>query len=597
MYSSVCCLAAALLPLGAMSRNIHVSLSAPWPTTCLSPIQEVSEYLSEESSADFWGFAKALRTTDAVAAIDKADSEPYSEAGHEQISSMAVELAASLLSPLQLSALRLTLSVRSFAPLVETHRSLALLSAGKCGDGSSAWVVLRPSGRVVCDPSKLAEAAKAAPGSAWPTVTGTAEAPRPSVDHYFAVDGGLGAAAAAAAAAAESATLYGRLGSSSFWAFHDELAPMLEAGSLGGYTFRHGVPPLGSTTTTALQGYGVNLDIKNMEYNMMDDGGAAAAGGAAVEVAPEDVSFAEGEEAGGFVFSTLHERRPELGPKLAALRKEVSEGGDEELKVWKMKDLGLQAAAAIAADKDPLQRLAALASDFPVHATALARTKVAREVRAEAERSVVALSRGALGGGGSTLFVNGRPVVIDLPSFNLFSLLRTIRSESRLLAKLGDLRLPRDTAAALLELGAQGGAEAGEGAEVRVDIVSGSKGAICFLNNLEKDAQYKRWPRSLRQLMYPSWNLHTLARNLYTMVLVVDPTTAGGLVALQVGGGVGDVLKCVVEGQGPPACPASAHLCVTALLIDCSSADHRSSPRQHVPHPIRSGAHQSRGHR
>jgi|MDSY01.1.fsa_nt_gb hypothetical protein len=120
----------------------------------------------------------------------------------------------------------------------------------------------------------------------------------------------------------------------------------------------------------------------------------------------------------------------------------------------------------------------------------------------------VVLRQGLLGGGGSSLFVNGRVVNIDLNTFNLFSLLRTIRDESRQLERLMQLRLPTATARALLELGMSGGGDLSSrtghvARDIRVDIVSGSKGgAIQFVNNLEKDPQYKRWPRSLRQLMY-----------------------------------------------------------------------------------------------
>ena len=125
----------------------------------------------------------------------------------------------------------------------------------------------------------------------------------------------------------------------------DALVEAQVSGSVASYTFRHGVPPAAASTTTALQGYGVNLDIKNMEYQNLDDGGGSKDGKPdGTDAAAADVSFEEGEEVGGFVFSTLHRRRPGLGPGLAALRQEMvdsaADGGD--MKVWRMKDLGLQ---------------------------------------------------------------------------------------------------------------------------------------------------------------------------------------------------------------------------------------------------------------
>jgi len=526
-------------------RTINVKLSAPWPTSAMSPIQEVSEFMAEESNQDFWAFVAALRTPETMALLDKAESEAYAEASHEQLGSLAVDVASGLLSPLQLSALRLTLAVRNFAPMVETHRSLAAVTSYVCdgvrsGNAGAAWVVLRPSGRVVCSPSELAQ-------TAGPVVSAAAEGAKvPGVDHVF----GSASAPAAGASAPEDATLYGRVGTSSFWAFYDALVSAQEAGTVARCAFRHGTPSRGTTTPTALQGYGVNLDIKNMEYMNIDDGEANkdlnAAEAAGSEASSEDavVSFPEGEEVGGIVFSTLLERTPSAGQDLALLRKELLEASASdsgEIKVWKLKDIGLQATASIVADKDPLKRLGAVAQDFPLQARGLTSVKVPKPLRREVEANYQsrALRAGLSGGGSATLLVNGRPVDIGSVTFNLFALLRTIRDESRLLAKLADLHLPLDTAKALLALGSGGGDDEENGggqssgdSSVRVDIVSGAKGAITFLNNLEKDPQYKKWPKALRQLLFPSWSLHTLSRNLYTCVLVVDPTTSEGLEAL-----------------------------------------------------------------
>ena len=71
-----------------------------------------------------------------------------------------------------------------------------------------------------------------------------------------------------------------------------------------------------------------------------------------------------------------------------------------------------------------------------------------------------------------------------------------------------------------------------EAEEIRIDIYRGAKGALHYINNVEKDPQYKRWPRSLRQLLYPSWQLHALSRNLYTLTLVVDLTEPAALRAI-----------------------------------------------------------------
>jgi UDP-glucose:glycoprotein glucosyltransferase len=63
---------------------------------------------------------------------------------------------------------------------------------------------------------------------------------------------------------------------------------------------------------------------------------------------------------------------------------------------------------------------------------------------------------------------------------------------------------------------------------IRIDMSKGGKYVVYFINNLEKDAQYKQWPRSLKQLLYPSWSLHTIARNMYTLIMIIDIFSSDG---------------------------------------------------------------------
>ena len=45
---------------------------------------------------------------------------------------------------------------------------------------------------------------------------------------------------------------------------------------------------------------------------------------------------------------------------------EAKEGSDGEMKVWDMKQLGLQATSRIIAAKDPLKQLSEISSNFPM---------------------------------------------------------------------------------------------------------------------------------------------------------------------------------------------------------------------------------------
>ena len=48
------------------------------------------------------------------------------------------------------------------------------------------------------------------------------------------------------------------------------------------------------------------------------------------------------------------------------------------------------------------------------------------------------------------------------------------------------------------------------GSIVRIDVSKGAKHVVTFVNNLEKDSMYARWPRALKQLSYPTWSLHSI---------------------------------------------------------------------------------------
>jgi hypothetical protein len=102
---------------------------------------------------------------------------------------------------------------------------------------------------------------------------------------------------------------------------------------------------------TKLQGYGVFLDIKNMEYKNVDDSNLKNEhDGNTANDAP--ISFPEGEEIEGIVFSKLVLRDKMLAselkmPREELLSKAVKTEVTADMKVWKMKDLGLQTVFAV----------------------------------------------------------------------------------------------------------------------------------------------------------------------------------------------------------------------------------------------------------
>eukprot|EP01034_Spumella_vulgaris_P025848 gene25848-32345_t len=149
----------------------------------------------------------------------------------------------------------------------------------------------------------------------------------------------------------------------------------------------------------------------------------------------------------------------------------------------------------------------------------------------------------------NSLYVNGKRFDLSANTFNIYDVLVSIREELQLQSKIQKLPLDKDMKADLVSVAAnidkpakQKAAASGVDAKSaqlsaalaqfgsinRIDISKGGKYVVHFLNNLEKDEQYQQWPKSLKQLAYPSWSLHTIAKNMYTLVALVDVTTSEG---------------------------------------------------------------------
>ena len=258
----------------------------------------------------------------------------------------------------------------------------------------------------------------------------------------------------------------------------------------------------------------------------------------------------EDEEVQGINFSKLYSSLPDAGNELMMLREELKkaqnndEGSieDMKLKIWKMKDLGLQtiqlissagvqSTAAAAMDK-----FADIAQNFPRLASLVSSTKVSSSVRRDVERLVESGVLHALPA--NSLFINGKRTDVGGNTFNIYDVLEEVQEELLSQGKLSGLRLDRSTKKGLVQVANNvGGSASGEASAFggpinRIDVSRGGKYVVHFLNNLEKDPQYKAWPSSLKQLLYPSWSLHTIAKNLYTLISVVDVMSVEGATIL-----------------------------------------------------------------
>jgi hypothetical protein len=65
----------------------------------------------------------------------------------------------------------------------------------------------------------------------------------------------------------------------------------------------------------------------------------------------------------------------------------------------------------------------------------------------------------------------------------------------------------------------------GAGTKFRIDVGRGYRGAVTYINDIERDPQYRQWPRSIEQMLMMAQfgQPPTVRRNMFTMLLVVDP--------------------------------------------------------------------------
>ena len=89
----------------------------------------------------------------------------------------------------------------------------------------------------------------------------------------------------------------------------------------------------------------------------------------------------------GVVFSTLLKRASHLHSELKLLRDTFLDdnakllGEKNEMKVWKMRDLGLQVLQTIISAKDPVEKMCDIIHNFPMHAPTLSSLKVLPSVK------------------------------------------------------------------------------------------------------------------------------------------------------------------------------------------------------------------------
>ncbi|XP_032082255.1 UDP-glucose:glycoprotein glucosyltransferase 2 isoform X2 [Thamnophis elegans] len=462
----------------APRKAVTARLAAKWPATPL--LLEASEFIAEESNEKFWQF---LETVKELTIYQKGVSE-YS------YYDLLLKKAGQFLSNLQINLLKFSLSLRAFSPTIQMSQQIAVLEPPP--KGCNAFVVIH--GKSTCKTNEIKKLLMTAPSR-----------PKPYLfkgDHKFPI----------LKEPAVVVILYAEVGTKDFATFHNVLAEKARKGEFV-YILRHFVKKR-NTEKMYLSGYGVELAIKSTEYKAMDESQAEATRNRTEEEDDKD------SEVQGFLFDTLTENHPDLKDNLNELKKYLIESSDntEPLKLWELKDISLQAASQILSAPlyNALKVMKDIAQNFPVKARSLTRVLVNQQMRKEIEENQKRLHESLeLKPGEAHLFLNGLP--IDLNLRDPFSILETLKIEGKAMHVLHSLGIKGDLPSKFMRLASQS-----QDASYALDI---RHSAIVWVNNLERDAMYNKWPSSFQELLKPAYAgmMRQIRRNLYNMVLFIDP--------------------------------------------------------------------------
>ncbi|XP_072850795.2 UDP-glucose:glycoprotein glucosyltransferase 2 [Pogona vitticeps] len=463
---------------GSPRKAVATRLAAKWPATPL--LLEASEFIAEESNEQFWQF---LETVKELAIYRKGVSE-------HSYYNLILKKAGQFLTNLQINLLKFSLSLRAHSPTIQMFQQIAADEPPP--KGCRAFVVIH--GKSTCKTNEIKKLLKKA-----------ASRPKPYMfkgDHKFPTLNDT----------APIVILYAEMGTKDFATFHKVLSEKAEKEEIV-YLLRHFIQKP-SPEKMYLSGYGVELAIKSTEYKAVDDTWSEGA----VNVTEEE---SNGEnEVQGFLFDTLRQNYPDLKDNLKELKKYLIESADdtEPLKVWELQDLSLQAASQILSVPvyNALKVMKDIAQNFPVKARSLTRVLVNQQMRKEIEENQKHLHETLeLQPGEARLFLNGLP--IDLDFHDPFSILETLKLEGKAMHGLHSFGIKGDTLHKLMRLAGRSDDDT-----YALDI---RHSAIIWINNIEKDHMYNKWPTSFQELLKPTYAgmMRQIRRNLYNLVIFIDP--------------------------------------------------------------------------
>jgi len=311
--------------------------------------------------------------------------------------------------------------------------------------------------------------------------------------------------------------LYGVLGSEELTTAYKRLLQLSKESEAFGFTFR----PVTrihldeARPRPSIQGYGIELAIKNTEYKVLDDTEIRET--VSVDQEEELDMFEEELPVEGYLFPRLIKHRPDLTAELTAYRDTLlaATSGDDDLKAGALSDLGLQASQQITRSSDPFLLLRDFSQNMPRYAIPLAKMKVDPDLMKEIDENQQTFRAGA-----NWMLING----VDWNSkyMDLFGILKFIQQESKWVDSLARIGVRGKAARGLLKL-SLGESDA---ANIRVDMRATKKGDVLWVNNM-REPKYRSFPKDpfkMANFKMHSQQFVPIAQNLYNTIWIIRPS-------------------------------------------------------------------------
>ncbi|GMT33941.1 hypothetical protein PFISCL1PPCAC_25238 [Pristionchus fissidentatus] len=473
----LCLVAATTVPAASHEKSVITTLTTKWSATSL--VAETSEFVGKESNASYYKYVGNV--------AEAAGNAKWETLTAEKRYELAIKAATPLLSSSALDLLKFSLSIRAFSPAVQLFQQV-----GEEYSSVTCLAFFDVHGITGCSVKELEAAVEKADKSIPVELL--------SVDHVlsFAVD-----------ANPLTIIVHGELGSPSWMALHAS-AKSAARQQKGLYVHRH-FSREHTSEKVALSGYGVELAIKNTEYKAEDDSNKKDEG-------PQE----DETDLHGFNIKLLKELHPSEKDAISSLRMHLKEIEElAPLKQWQVQNLAYQAAQKIVdanGQEEALAILKELSQNFPLHGRTLSSTQVDEKMRSEIEENQRALGEAGVETGATSLYVNG--ISMDVDSLDLFQLIDTLKQEEKLATGFYDMGVKTDYLPMLSQMDLTD-----EKSSYAVDYRLAEP---IFINNLDSDKKYKQWGNSVRLMLQPYYPgmIRPIARNLFTLVAVIDPTDA-----------------------------------------------------------------------